>query len=102
MVLEHLGRYSHIEALKSWYAALEDGGILEIIVPDMEYLAQVVLGCNAKDGIYMVFGDSDDCVEMLHKWGFTINTLEEVLIEVGFKIVAVTKRDSALYAKVTR
>lgn len=101
-VLEHLGQIEHMEALKSWYKALNFGGILEIVVPDMEYIAEGILNGKVEEFIYLAFGDSDDCVEMLHKWGFTQRTLANKLKEAGFYKPVVNRQNNILYAKVVK
>lgn len=100
-VLEHLGQLSHMLALKSWYMALTDEGLLEVIVPDMEYIAQLILR-HPESGMHLAYGEFDDDVFMGHRWGFTRRTLEDKLVAVGFKAEVLYNEDNTLYARATK
>lgn len=102
MVLEHIPRLMQLSALLSWKAALVAGGILEIIVPDMEYISQLILGGNPGEGIRLAYGDQG-YPEDTHVWGFTVKTLNEDLANAGFEVLEVCKLDNnSLYARVQR
>ena len=40
MVLEHLGRWEYMPAIKRWHALLKDEGLLRISVPDFEAICE--------------------------------------------------------------
>lgn len=101
MVLEHIPRFMQQETLNSWYRALKYGGVLEIIVPDMEYIATLILGGNAIEGIRLAYGDQG-YKEDTHVWGFTLGTLKQALEQANFKIQELKKTNNTLYAKVLK
>jgi predicted SAM-dependent methyltransferase len=92
MVLEHLKRYEYPLALKDWYNALEDGGILELTVPDMDDIVSLY-SKNPEEALWRMYGSpkepgaDEDCVEQLHKWGFNEKSISKALKEAGFSVV---------------
>ena len=103
MVLEHVPRNKQAETLSRWWWALKFGGELEIIVPNMKYIAMLLASNNIevqKEGIRLAYGDQD-YPENTHVWGFTIETLSFALCEAGFMVVE-EKDLPSLYMKVVK
>lgn len=90
MVLEHLKRYEYPIALKDWYKALNQGGILEVIVPDMDDIVQLYKR-KPEEALWRLFGSpkepgaDEDCYEQLHKWAFNEISLGKALLDAGFR-----------------
>ena len=86
-VLEHLGRWEYVHALKRWYDLLKPNGILRISVPGWEELVghynqhhdlRILMG--------MLFGGQDYKENFHHHvWDFKI--MDEDLRKVGFQDV---------------
>lgn len=102
MILEHVPRGMITATLDSWYAALKPGGVLEVIVPNMQYIAQLLAGdiVAQREGIRLAYGDQD-YLENTHVWGFTEETLAEALTARGFTVVEI-KPTPSLYAKAVK
>jgi predicted SAM-dependent methyltransferase len=81
-VLEHLERSDAPIALHEILRVLKPGGIFEISVPDLKRCAQSLLAGDFRviDNIY----SSNDDPIMHHRWGYTPESLENILNEVGF------------------
>jgi predicted SAM-dependent methyltransferase len=89
MVLEHLRPWEISIALYDWHEALNVGGIVDIIVPDLDDIIQL-LKKNSTEALRRLFGGSlfedgpDDSPEMEHRWAFTESTLSNELFEAGY------------------
>lgn len=101
MVLEHIPRNMQAGTLRSWYQVLKPNGVLEIIVPDMEDIAYLIINGKDEEGIRRAFGEQD-YAENTHVWGFTSKTLRKALLEAGFKIISIEKIHGTLNAKVSK
>lgn len=97
MVLEHIPRNLQATTLSSWFNALAWGGYVEIIVPDMQHIAELIIGGLFDEGIRLAYGDQD-YPENTHVWGFTQETLRRELEKAGFCKVDVRKKNGALVA----
>lgn len=92
MVLEHVPPWQINEVLEEFYLALNDGGFVDIIVPDFDDIIRLFKG-NPNEALHRLFGGSmieggpDDCYEQEHRWAFTEYTLACYLQESGFKNV---------------
>ena len=92
--LEHLTQAEGMRALHAWQVALQPGGTLDVIVPDLRYhLAQLddpntpsALNkstsnwAHAMAGLYGWQRHADD----LHKWAYDETTLYNALAQAGF------------------
>ena len=92
MVLEHLRPWEIPIALDSCYAALNEGGFLDVSVPDFDDIVRLSVS-NNREAMRRLFGGSlieggpDDCYEQEHRWGFTDESLSLLLKNTGFKEV---------------
>ena len=89
MVLEHLSPWEIPVALKEFYNALNDGGFVDISVPDFASIVELFKG-NPTEALRRLFGGSltkdgeDDCSAQEHRWAFTNETLCSYLRKAGF------------------
>jgi predicted SAM-dependent methyltransferase len=89
MILEHLRPWEVPVALKDWYEALNDGGILDVIVPDFDDIMKLTEK-NLPEALHRLFGGSleeggfNDCPEQEHRWAFTAESLFIYLEKAGF------------------
>lgn len=109
-MLEHLDPEDARRALSAWLDVLRPGGVLRLIIPDLAFHAQQLLGdrtswtddrnenlAHAMAGFY---GWRDParggCNEDAHRWGYTWESLSELLNKIGYiDVVRVrTGRDS--------
>lgn len=102
--VEHLEGYQVAPALKEFHRVLKPGGFALITVPDLKYVARLILDGKADDVLYtspagpitpldMMFGHQASIAEgrhyMAHRTGFTADRLREKLVEGGFGEVRV-------------
>ena len=94
-MLEHLDPNEARATLCHWFELLAGDGVVHIIVPDIEFHARQLLGMASShftDQVMHAFagfwgwrdeargGDSEDA----HRWGYTAQTLFQLLSECGF------------------
>ena len=93
-MFEHLDPNDGVITLKEWYRVLKPSGTVNIVVPDLEFHCRQLLERkhdagqlrHALAGFYGWRDESrggsrhDD-----HKWGYIKETLEEIMINTGFK-----------------
>lgn len=95
-MLEHFTYKEAKRTLRHWLCVLKVGGRIDINVPDMEkhlkqlnmdgyspYISNVTNKEHAMAGIYGWENDEYD----IHKWGYTFETLCELLNEIGYSNV---------------
>lgn len=93
-VIEHISWRRVDDLLRDCFRVLKPEGVLLIQVPDMEAIARkVILNPGFQYGelkgwraiSFWVYG-AQDYPENLHKAGFTIQTLRELLESIGFRV----------------
>jgi len=89
-LLEHFGKYEILPLLKDWRRVLKSGGILNLIIPDLEWCMKSWLKTEDKEGFALatIFGLQSNDGEY-HKTGFTKNGLKRILTEAGFKKISI-------------
>jgi len=97
-MLEHLLLKDALRALQNWFFLLKPGGFLHVIVPDMTFHANQLLGNarnlssdpkqNFEHAMAGFYGWHDPkrggSVEDAHRWGYTEASLTQHLHETGF------------------
>lgn len=91
---EHLSRVQASQTLKEWWRVLEFGGLVHLVVPNLEFHAKQLLGmvesprddqrAHAMAGFY---GWQNDDSSDLHRWGYTPLSLATLLYRHGFEEV---------------
>jgi predicted SAM-dependent methyltransferase len=81
-VLEHLERDEAPGALREIWRVLKPGGELHISTPDMLLLAEDLLHGNTQLLINIYSPDTEPAQH--HRWGYTPDTMRELLRECGF------------------
>jgi predicted SAM-dependent methyltransferase len=83
--LEHFPT-SHVSTILTMlYGLLEDEGILEIHVPNLQWHLQLLSEGKDEEAVNYVFGGQRDQYDF-HKTGFTPSIIVQRLIDAGFKI----------------
>lgn len=100
-MLEHLSKSNAERTLQVWHALLKPGGVLRLIVPDLQFHARQLLGMSinwskepaqnldhAMAGFYgwqteARGGENEDA----HRWGWTYPALKKALEQAGFTAV---------------
>jgi hypothetical protein len=89
MVLEHLRPWEISKALRDWHRALNSGGFVDVVVPDLDDMIDL-MKTNQGEALHRLFGGSlieggtDDCSEQEHRWAFNEFSLYWHLSDVGF------------------
>lgn len=87
-LLEHVGYREVLRVLKDWFRVLKPNGKIYIQVPDMTAISQKILEGKLKgwwEISYWVYG-GQEYGDNTHRSGFTIESLNELLTQVGFKV----------------
>ena len=93
-VLEHISHVQVPEVLATWQRKLQPGGSLTINVPDMEWIAEAILGRRTsshyqtwwgRNGWVAVLYGLQDHPGEYHRSGFTHSSLIELLARAGFE-----------------
>ena len=92
--IEHLPPWKALELAKECYFCLSPKGVFILEQPNIFYAAAVLLGlkepfAGAKPGqadMWPLYGNPETQDEwMLHRWGYTPDTMRDMLVEAGFK-----------------
>lgn len=97
-MLEHQDPNEARATLRHWYDLLAPGGVLHVIVPDVEFHARQILGLatssfeNQMDHAFAsLWGWRDEARggnrEDAHRWGYTERSMSEALFAAGFTTV---------------
>lgn len=91
--LEHLTLGQVKTALTSWYRLLVPNGKLEIVVPDIGQMIQLILDAETlvlrQEAVRLVFGTRKSNL-FYHHYGYTPEGLSALLVEHGFVIQTCT------------
>lgn len=107
--IEHLPPWEARELVGQCYEALTPGGTLILEQPDISYCAKVLLGLKQPPAggapgqfdLWGFYGDPGhrDAL-MLHRWGYTPESLREMVIGAGFAPEAVHIRTAVFHQPV--
>jgi len=98
MVLEHLGRWNYLPALKRWYQLLKDRGILRVTVPDFEAISEYYIETKDLATLYPALYAGQDSPKNYHYWCWDFKTLKKDLKLVGFKKIRRYDRNKTEHA----
>jgi predicted SAM-dependent methyltransferase len=92
-VLEHFYAWEAEDLLTEWKRVLKPGGKLVLELPCLDKVLQYVAKCVSEKlpmmewaTMHVFWGDPKyKSVPMCHKWGYTMTSLTELLLTVGFK-----------------
>lgn len=114
--LEHIYFHKIPQTLAEWYRVLKQDGELRIIVPNLKIPAQLVAEGKILEKMYDSPGGSVSAIDMfyghrgqvqrneymMHKTGFTKESAEIILTELGYKYFQVTEHDLNLLIRVLK
>lgn len=84
-VLEHFETHKVPVLIKMFHTLLEEGGELEIHVPNLRWHMQLIAEGKDEEAVNYMFGGQKDKYD-LHKTGFTVNILRKLLLNAGFSV----------------
>ena len=86
-ILEHLDWKGANKMFQKFHNWLKKEGKLYIVVPDLESIARIIIkeGMGGNVGSWL-FGRHDISEPQGHRWGYTVESLEKALIDVGFRM----------------
>lgn len=100
-VIEHFYPWELMPTLIEWRRVLKPGGLLALELPDLYKCCAAFVkdsGKNPRNSLWGIYGDSGYAdIMMLHKWGYTPETLASVMREAGF--VKVKSKDPVFHAR---
>jgi len=99
-VLEHLGRWEYMPALKRWYELLKKGGKLRLSVPDFEALCEYYLKTKDLNTMYCALYGGQDIAGNFHYWCWDFDTLKKDLKSAGFTKIKRYDRNKTEHADV--
>lgn len=83
--LEHVNEQGGRDAVAEFARVLRPGGVLDIRVPDMEYVRTIPV----RDALPMIYGDQammPDADLNVHRWGYTRRSLRGLVDDFGFLV----------------
>jgi predicted SAM-dependent methyltransferase len=84
--LEHFGRWETETVLDEWLRVLKPGGELRLVIPDVTWAAQEIVGGKySADACNVLYGQQEYSLNY-HKMGFTPALIRTLLEERGLKI----------------
>lgn len=94
-LFEHFTYHDAIRALGEWYRVLKPGGKLELELPNLDRCVEILYKKEDKEAerfaIMGLYGAQDDVerfgIFMTHKYGWTPETLKDILEGVGFRVI---------------
>lgn len=99
-VLEHLGRWEYVPALKRWHELLKPGGILRLSVPNFEALCEYYMETKDLQTMYCALYGGQDSKYNFHYWCWDFATLKRELEEAGYRNVRRYDRNATEHAHV--
>lgn len=96
--IEHLYRFDALALIKQCYEVLEPGGLLTLEQPDLAYCCKIIAGVITPPegrsveqfGMWGIFGRPELDPFMGHKYGYTPDTLSDLVVEAGFDRAKIT------------
>ena len=96
-VLEHVERVKVYNVLKEWRRALKVGGILQLVVPDLEIAAIELLSCRTSNDTFDILWGAQNYPSNFHYCGFTWQLLEATVKKYGFKVIKTECKDRQIF-----
>lgn len=81
--LEHFGRAEIMPLLLEWLRVLKPGGLLIVVVPNLEFAARDILSGLINSETFDILYGAQEYATNFHKMGFTCNVLKEFLDSIG-------------------
>ncbi len=85
--LEHLTEADGLNFLKDCHRALKPGGLMRVLVPDLDFAAKLYASGKVDEMLRSFFYTSDRFDFHAHKYGYNFGSLEAHLKTVGFREV---------------
>lgn len=83
--LEHVNQQGGRDTIREFARVLTPAGILDLRVPDLEHVQKVD---DVASVLNLIYGDQSqmpDAELNVHRWGYTLRTLVELLADFGFE-----------------
>lgn len=81
--LEHIFRYEVVHVLKECYRTLKKGGLIRIVIPDLEIAFKLYQQGQKEKALELFFVDGADYLSN-HKYMYDFDMMKNILAEIGF------------------
>jgi len=95
-VLEHIAWPRAVTVLKEWVRVLVPGGQLHIVVPDMEWAAERIIGWDRSMLLQSIMFGSQGNEFQVHKTGYTLGLLQDLMGQAGLRVGQWERRERGL------
>ena len=90
-ILEHLTFVNCKLLLRRCYGWLEPNGIINIQVPNLDFLFKFVESTGEHEAMRWIYGSDGEGDTKhafgFHKWGYTRKSLSDILLNIGYEIL---------------
>lgn len=114
--LEHIYFHQVPECLAEWHRVIKPNGEVRVIVPNLKIPAKLTAEGKILEKLYdspggevraidMIYGQRHQVQRsefMAHKTGFTKESAEQILLELGYKKFEVTEHDTNLLIRISK
>ena len=83
-ILEHLYKDKALKLLKESYRVLKSGGLIRIVIPDLEYALSLFYSGKKEEGLEFFFPKSSDDYLSRHQYMYDFDMLKDMLEFIGF------------------
>lgn len=91
-IIEHFYRYDVDAVIEEWRRLLKPNGLLILELPNLEAACRNMVrsGASDSDVMFPIYGDASwKSPYMIHRYGYTPNTITHLLGEHGFKKIRI-------------
>jgi len=101
-VLEHVKKNDINKTLKEWRRVLKTGGILQLVVPDLEIACIEVLSMTTGPATWDILYGAQDHAFNFHYCGYTWQALEALIKLYGFSSHKIENKNRCIYMGVKK
>jgi len=101
-VLEHIAWPRAVTVLKEWVRIIVPGGELHVVAPDMEWVAERLIGGDGSMLLQSIMFGSQGNEFQVHKTGYALALLQDLMGQAGLTVVHGERRERGLMLTMSR